>query len=80
MTQAELAGEERRCDYLYHAMYDFSYGKEIRLYGLSDWLGGRFMVCRDKIRDGKLYVKNPPHTSGIMKLLVNAVDFSVYKT
>lgn len=53
----ELAGEERRCDYLYHAMYDFSYGKEIRLYGLSDWLGGRFMACRDKIRDGKESVK-----------------------
>lgn len=54
----EMAGEERRCDYLYRIMYDFSYGKEIRLYGLSDWLGSRFRSHRDKLRDTKESIKN----------------------
>ena len=31
----ELAGYQRRSDYLYRVMYDFSYGKERRLHGLA---------------------------------------------
>lgn len=54
----ELVRNERRSNYLYDLMYDFSYGKEIRLHGLSDWLGSRFMVYRDKIRSIKESVKN----------------------
>ncbi len=54
----ELAGWERRSDYLYGIMYDFSYGKEIRLCGLTDWLGGQFMLYRDKIRGTKKSIKN----------------------
>jgi ABC-type multidrug transport system, ATPase and permease components len=56
--EKKLAGDERRSEYLYKIMYDFSYGKEIRLYGLTDWLGERFMHCRDKIRREKKDVKN----------------------
>lgn len=54
----EMVGDERRCDYLYRVMYDFSYGKEIRLYGLCDWLGSRFLSHRDKIREAKESVRN----------------------
>lgn len=54
----ELAGNERRSNYLYDIMYDFSYGKEIRLHGLSDWLGSRFMLYRNKVRSTKMSVKN----------------------
>ena len=54
----ELAGNERRSDYLYGLMYDFSYGKEIRLYALSEWLGSRFMLYRDQIRKIKESIKN----------------------
>lgn len=53
-----MAGEERRCDYLYRIMYDFSYGKEIRFYGLSDWLDSRFRSHQDKLRDTKESIKN----------------------
>lgn len=54
----ELAGDERRSQYLYDIMYDFSYGKEIRLYDLSGWLGSKFSFCRDKIRGIKEKQKN----------------------
>ena len=54
----ELAGNERCSNYLYGIMYDFSYGKEIRLYVLSEWLGNRFMRYRNKIRRIKESIKN----------------------
>lgn len=54
----ELAGNERRSGYLYDIMYDFSYGKEIRLHDLSDWLGSRFMLYRDRVRSTKETIKN----------------------
>lgn len=54
----ELAGNERRSKYLYDIMYDFSYGKEIRLYALSEWLGSQFMLYRAKIRKIKESIKN----------------------
>lgn len=60
----ELTRNERRADYLYDIMYDFSYGKEIRLYGLSEWLGGRFMHYRGKILKIKKSVKNFDMLSG----------------
>lgn len=54
----ELAGNERRSNYLYDVMYDFFYGKEIRLYNLSEWLGSRFMLYRDRIRGMKETMHN----------------------
>lgn len=54
----ELAAKERRSNYLYDIMYDFSYGKEIRLYALPEWLGSRFMLYRDEIRKIKESIKN----------------------
>lgn len=54
----ELAGNERCSNYLYNTMYDFSYGKEIRLYALQDWLGSCFIRYRDKIRSTKESIKN----------------------
>ena len=56
--RGELAGNERRSGYLYDIMYDFSYGKEIRLHDLSDWLGSRFMLYRDRVRSTKETIKN----------------------
>lgn len=52
-AREELAGNQRRSNYLYDIMYDFSYGKEIRLYNLSEWLGNRFLLYREKIREIK---------------------------
>lgn len=60
----ELTRNERRADYLYDIMYDFSYGKEIRLYGLSEWLGSRFIHYRGKILKIKKSVKNFDMLSG----------------
>lgn len=54
----ELVRNERRSNYLYDIMYDFSYGKEIRLHGLSDWLSSSFLLYRDKIRGIKKSIKN----------------------
>lgn len=54
----EIAKNERRSDYLYNVMYDFSYGKEIRLYGIADWIGNLFMGFRDNVRNIKKKIKN----------------------
>lgn len=69
----ELAGEERRSEYLYQLMYDFSYGKEIRLYDLADWLGSRFMACRDKIRSIKEIIKKSELLGAWVELLLSLV-------
>lgn len=67
----EAAGSERRADYLYGIMYDFSYGKEIRLYGLSDWLGDRFSFYREKIRGIKESVKTSEMVNGWVDALLS---------
>jgi ATP-binding cassette subfamily C protein len=54
----EITKNERRSDYLYNVMYDFSFGKEIRLYGISDWIGSKFMFFRIKIHDIESQIKD----------------------
>ena len=44
----EISENERRSGYLYNLMYDFAYGKEIRIYGLSDWISGLFKAYKDR--------------------------------
>ena len=38
----KLTRVERQIEYLYDVMYDFKYGKDIRIFGMSEWLGGKF--------------------------------------
>ena len=38
----EISRNDRRSGYTYDLMYNFSYGKEIRMFGLTDWIANRF--------------------------------------
>ena len=38
----EISENDRRSGYLYQIMYDFAYGKELRLFGMTDWIADRF--------------------------------------
>lgn len=69
----ELAADERRSDYLYGIMYDFSYGKEIRLHDLSDWLGSRFLFYRGRVGGIKESVKTFEMISSWVGILLSLV-------
>ncbi len=44
----EISENDRRSEYIYNLMYDFSYGKELRLYGLTGWIAGLFKDYKNK--------------------------------
>lgn len=44
----EMAARDRRANYVYDTMYKFEFGKEIRLYGMGDWLAGLFSSLRGR--------------------------------
>lgn len=44
----EVSDADRRSGYLYNIMYDFSYGKELRLLGISDLISSMYKEFKDK--------------------------------
>lgn len=50
----ELSEYQRKSSYIYKIMYDFSYGKDIRIYNMKDWLANKFTgVCKKRERINK---------------------------
>lgn len=43
----EISDKNRKAEYIYKTMYDFSYGKDIRIYKLGAWLSKKFQHFRD---------------------------------
>lgn len=43
----EISDKNRKAEYIYKTMYDFSYGKDIRIYKLGDWLSKKFQQFKD---------------------------------
>jgi ABC-type multidrug transport system fused ATPase/permease subunit len=39
---------DRKSEYIYKTMYDFSYGKDIRIYKLGNWLGRKFQQFKNE--------------------------------
>ena len=44
----EISQNDRMSGYLQNVMYEFSYGKELRLLGISDWIANRFKYYKEK--------------------------------
>lgn len=40
--EGEISEVERRTNYIYNLMYDFSYGKDLRIFGLREWIANLF--------------------------------------
>lgn len=65
----EISEFDRKSDYIYRTMYDFSYGKDIRVYNLSDWLGRKFVEFkRQRIKIHKS-IKYKYFTVGIVEVV-----------
>lgn len=43
----EISDKNRKAEYIYKTMYDFSYGKDIRIYKLGAWLSKKFQQFKD---------------------------------
>jgi len=43
----DISDNDRRVNYLYNIMYDFSYGKEMRIYKISDWVANLFKKYKE---------------------------------
>jgi len=46
--KTEVADLNRKASYLYDLMYDFKYGKDIRLYGLDQWIVNKYRSTKDQ--------------------------------
>jgi ATP-binding cassette subfamily C protein len=44
----KISEVERRSNYIYNTMYDFSYGKDIRIYKLGSWLSRKFKELKNE--------------------------------
>ncbi len=67
----ELSQNERRSEYLYNIMYDFKYGKEIRLYGIGDWLAELFALFRGKSSAIKARIQNYNLLTGCLSIVLS---------
>jgi ATP-binding cassette subfamily C protein len=47
----EISETDRRSGYIYDLMYNFTYGKELRINGLSGWIAGMFQEFKGKRLD-----------------------------
>jgi len=44
----EISENDRRSNYLYNIMYDFAYGKELRILGIRNWIAKLFKRYKEK--------------------------------
>nr|WP_204487909.1 ABC transporter ATP-binding protein [Caldicoprobacter guelmensis] len=44
----EISENDRRSQYLYNIMYDFAYGKELRILGIRDWIAELFKLYKER--------------------------------
>ncbi|MBQ9414140.1 MAG: ABC transporter ATP-binding protein [Clostridia bacterium] len=77
--QDDIAGVERRGAYLYSVLYDFAYGKDIRIFRLSRWLLRRFIDSRKERLGYTRSIQNHRFFLGIWHLPNNLLrDGAVY--
>lgn len=53
----EISENDRRSGYIYNVMYDFSYGKELRLFCISDWIANMFTYYKGKYLNTQALIK-----------------------
>ncbi|MDF2543348.1 MAG: transporter, ATP-binding protein [Herbinix sp.] len=66
----EISDSDRRAGYAYHLMYDFSYGKDLRIYGLTDWIAGLFAKYKGKRLETHKEIKKKYFSYGIVDILL----------
>lgn len=66
----EISKTDRRSYYIYNLMYDFSYGKEIRIFGLSDWISKLFEEYKGKRLKIHKQVRRRGYLIGLIDVLL----------
>lgn len=77
--QNDISQIERKSNYLINTMYDFSYGKEIRLYNISSWISKKFeRITGDVIKLNKSIGKKYLTVSNVNILITFVRDSIAY--
>jgi ATP-binding cassette subfamily C protein len=66
----EISENDRRSGYLYDLMYNFAYGKELRIYGLSGWIAGLFQQYKGRRLDTHKKIKWRYFRAGLIDILL----------
>lgn len=66
----EVSDNDRRSGYAYNLMYDFSYGKELRIYSLSNWIGNIFKLYKDKRLETHKDIRYRYFKAGLVDILL----------
>ena len=64
------AALDRRYEYLYQTMSDFSYGKDIRLFSLQTWLGHRFETLSHQKVELYCHIRRPYLRTSLVEVLL----------
>ncbi len=65
----ELSDIDRHAEYAHHLMYDFSYGKDMRVYGLRDWIGSLFQKFKNERYNIEKTIKYKYFKIGLLEVL-----------
>jgi len=71
--QRNIVKYERKTDYIKKLMYDFSYGKEIRIYKLAEWITKKFCLFSDAIIKLKKSIKNKYLRNSIINSVLSLI-------
>lgn len=66
----EISENDRRSGYIYDLMYNFAYGKELRIYGLSDWIAGLFKLYKGRRLATHKQIKWKNFRAGLVDVLL----------
>ncbi len=69
----DVSDKDRRSNYLYNVMYDFSYGKELRLYNLRERIGNMYAHFRKQRLDIHRSVKWREFAIGLLDITLSIV-------
>jgi ATP-binding cassette subfamily C protein len=66
----EISENDRRSGYIYDLMYNFAYGKELRIYGLSGWIAELFHRYKDSRLDTHKKIKWNYFRTGLIDVIL----------
>lgn len=66
----EISDKDRKAEYIYKTMYDFSYGKDIRIYKLGAWLSKKFQHFKDEGVEIQRKIKYKYFKVGVVEVLL----------
>ena len=66
----EISENDRRSGYIYDLMYNFAYGKELRIYGLSRWIADLFQRYKGRRLDTHKKIKWNYFRAGLMDIIL----------